>query len=65
MVQVSEDPGTIFTAGGAVRSPRLQSVEDPQVVINVLEASLLAWANSWATNVVNGQKVIIDPSNSL
>lgn len=64
-MEVSEDTPTNLAAGEPVRSRRLQSIEDPQVVINVLEASLLAWVNSWATNVINGEKVIIDTSNTL
>lgn len=35
-------------------------VEDPPVVLDLLDAALLAWANDWAANVIPGDKVTID-----
>lgn len=63
-VEVGEDTAANFTVGGTVRSRRLQAVEDPQVVIDVLEAGLLTWANEWAANVIPGDKVSIDASST-
>lgn len=39
-------------------------VEDPQVVIGLLEDGLLAWADGWAANVLPGDKVTIDEANT-
>lgn len=63
-MEVGEDAAANSTVGGTVRSRRLQAVEDPQVVIDVLEAGLLAWANDWAANVLPGDKVSVDASNT-
>lgn len=38
--------------------------EDPQVVLDLLEAGLLAFAADWAANVLPGNKVTIDTSNT-
>jgi len=35
-------------------------VEDPAVVVDVLEAGLLAWADDWAARVLPGDKITID-----
>ena len=34
--------------------------EDPAAVVDVLETSLLAWANDWAATVLPTEKVTID-----
>lgn len=39
-------------------------VEDPSVVIDVLEAGLLAWAIDWAAIALPGDKVTIDEAST-
>ena len=36
------------------------AVEDPQVVLGLLEEGLVAWADDWAATVLPGDKVTID-----
>lgn len=38
--------------------------EDPAAVVDVLEASLLAWANDWAATVLPGDKVTTDEAST-
>lgn len=38
--------------------------EDPAVVVDVLEASLLAWANDWAATLLPGEKVTTDEAST-
>ena len=40
------------------------AVEDPQVVLDLLEADLLVWANDWAATVLPGDNVTIDTTGT-
>lgn len=40
------------------------NVEDPLVVVGLLEVGLIAWANDWAATVLTGDNVTIDEAGT-